>query len=172
MQVRHVGQIHQRHVRLFGKAVALAAVAGAAGGDAVHPGVAAAARGRDDVLARQVVDVEEPAAVGADMAVANEELGVRQRGRLPPGAARHAAAHGDDRVNLDARLQAGAPLHAAAQHIERVAERPGDAVAGIDDGRFLGRNPGLRSPRHIELKHFHAQYSLPPSVIHSVPQTQ
>jgi DNA-binding beta-propeller fold protein YncE len=60
-------------------AVALVAVAGAAGGDAVHPAVRPAARHRHDVLAGQVVEAEVAAAVGADMAVAHEQLGVGQR---------------------------------------------------------------------------------------------
>src|SRR5206468_1510247 len=45
VQVGHVGQEHERHVRFLGQAVALAPVAGPARGDAVHPRVAAAARG-------------------------------------------------------------------------------------------------------------------------------
>ena len=57
-RLRYVGQVVQRHVRLLGHAIALVAVARAARGDAVHPRVGAAARRRNDVLPRQVVEVE------------------------------------------------------------------------------------------------------------------
>lgn len=164
VQAGHVGQVQQRHACFLGQAAALVAVAGAAGGDAVHPGIVPAARGRDDVLARQVVGVEMAATVGAHMAVAHEQLRVRQRRALPPGTARDRPAYRDDRVHLDARLQAGAPLHAAAQHVERVAQRPGDAVAGVQHGSFLGRKPGLRPSRHIELQNFQDPYSYRSSI--------
>lgn len=159
VQAGHIGQVHQRHPSLFGQPTALVAVAGAASGDAVHPGVVPAARSGDDVLAGQVVGVEVAAAVGAHMAIAGEQLGVGQGRALSPGAAGNGTAYGDDRMHLDARLHAGASLHAAAQHVERVAQRPGNAVAGVQHGRFLGRKPGLGSPRHIELQHFQDQAS-------------
>ena len=57
-------------------------------------------------------------------------------------------------MDLDARLQPGVPLGAAAQHVVGVAERPGNTVAGVDDRRFLGRNPRLRPARGIELQNF------------------
>jgi hypothetical protein len=148
VQAGHVGQVQQAHARFFGQPVALAAVAGAAGGDAVHPAVAAAARHRHDVLARQLVEVEAAAAVGADMAVAHEQLGVGQRRRLPPGARRDGAAHRDDGVHLDARLQPGGALDAAAQHLEGLAQRPGDGVAGVEHRPLRGRDPRLRPTRH------------------------
>ena len=135
--------------------VALAPVAGAAGGDAVHPAVEAAARHRRDVLARQLVEVEAPTAVGADLAVAIEQLRVAQRRNLAPGTRRDRAAHRDDRVQFDARLQAADALDAAAQHVEGVAERPRHRIAGIQHGRFARRDPGLRTTRHVELKDVH-----------------
>lgn len=146
MQAGHVRQVQQRHARFFRQAVALVAVAGAAGSDAVHPGVLSAARGGNDVLAGQVIRVKVPAAVGADMAVAHEELGIGERRGLPPGPAGNGPAHGNDRVHLDARLLASAPLHATSQHVERIAQRPGDAIAGVEHSCFFGRKPGLGSP--------------------------
>ena len=43
-QAGHVGGVEQRHMGLLGRAAALAVVAGAAGGDDVHPVVAAVLR--------------------------------------------------------------------------------------------------------------------------------
>jgi len=59
-------------------AVALAVVARATGGDHVHPVVDTVLGEWNDVLARQVVFMEVPAAVGAHIAVADEQLGIGQ----------------------------------------------------------------------------------------------
>ena len=145
MQAGHIGQVVHRPAQLGERAVALAAVAVAAGGDAVHPGVAATARDGLDVFAGEVVEDKPVAAVGADLAVASEEFGVGQRGALAPGPAGDGAVHRDDGVQFQARLQAGEALDAPTQDHERVAQRPGDAVTGIQDRRFPGREPGLRT---------------------------
>src|SRR5258706_1969255 len=79
--VRDVGRVEKFHAGLLRQAVALAAVAMAAGRDHVHPGVAPAARERLDVVARQAEIAELAAAVAAHVAVAAGELpGVERRG--------------------------------------------------------------------------------------------
>jgi hypothetical protein len=55
-------------------------VAGAARGDHVHPVVAAVLRKGNDVLAGQFIFMEMIAAVGANVAVAREQLAVGQAG--------------------------------------------------------------------------------------------
>jgi hypothetical protein len=79
-QAGHVRRVQQRHVRLLGRAAALAVVAGAAGRHHVHPVVLAVLGERDDVLAGELVLVEVAAAVGADVAVAREQLAVGEPG--------------------------------------------------------------------------------------------
>ena len=92
----------------LGRAVALEAVAVPAGGDHVHPGVPAAARQRGDVVARQPEIVEVPAAIGADLAVAPEQLAVVERRHLVEALRRHRLAlDGDDRMRGDAGALAG-----------------------------------------------------------------
>ena len=51
-QAGHVGGVKQRHVRLLGGAVAFAVVAGAAGGNHIHPVVHPVLGKGDDVFAR------------------------------------------------------------------------------------------------------------------------
>ena len=106
-QAGHIGRVQQRHVRLLGRAVALAVVAAAAGGDHVHPDVAAFLRLRDDVLARQIALVKVVAAVRAHVAVAREKLAVGEaRAQIKRVDARHTA-RADDAVDGDDRLLAG-----------------------------------------------------------------
>src|SRR5262245_17022807 len=80
--VRHVRRVQQLHPRFLGEAVPLVAVAVAAGGDHVHPGVAAAARQRDDVVARQAEEAVLVAAVAAHVPIAPEQLAVVERRHL------------------------------------------------------------------------------------------
>ena len=88
--------------------------------------------------------------------VPSEELGVGKGGLMTPGPRGHGPAHGDDGVDLDARLQPRAALQSAAQHLAGLAQGPGDTVVGIDRGRVPGGDPGLRSPRDIQLKNIHS----------------
>jgi hypothetical protein len=116
-QAGHIGRIQQRHVGLLGRAAAaLAVVAGPAGGDHVHPVVLPVLRKRDDVFAREVFFVEMAAAVGADIAVAGEQLAVGQAGlevkRVDVGHALGA----DDAVDRDHRLLARDGVVAAVEH--------------------------------------------------------
>lgn len=157
MQARHIRQIHQRHPRLFRRPVPLAPVAGAAGRDAVHPAVLPLAGHRLNVFPRQLLWMKPMPAIRADMPVAGEEFGIGECRRLPPGAAGNRAADRDDGVQLDAGLQPGDPLIAAAQHMARLAQCPGDCVAGVEHGGFLGRDPGLRAARDIQLQNIHGR---------------
>ena len=155
MQAGCVGQVEQAHVRFFRQSVAFAAVAGTAGGDAVHPAVSPASRAGDDVFAGQQVESKVAAAVGADLTVAGEELGVGQGRRHPPGSARDSAAHGDDGVHLDARRQPGSALDAAAQNLAGAAHGPGHTVASVKNRRLSRCNPRLRASGQIELQYVH-----------------
>jgi len=78
--VRHVRRVDELQPGLFRQAVALDAVARAARRDHVHPGVGTAARHRPDVVARQSQVAESPCAIGADVAVAAEQLAVVEGG--------------------------------------------------------------------------------------------
>jgi hypothetical protein len=95
------------------------------------------------------------AAVGADEAVAGEQLGVGQGRAAAPGPRGHGTAHRDDGMDLDARLQARGALHTAAHHMAGLAQGPGNGVTGVEDGGFLDRHPRLGAPRHVQLQHIH-----------------
>jgi AcrR family transcriptional regulator len=115
-----------------------------------------AARHRHDVLAGQSSNVEAAAAVGADMAVAREQLGVGQRRRLRQarlGTAPRTATMGCTSMRDCARCCAGCRRAAHG----RLAQRPGHGVAGVEHRRFLGRDPRLRPPGDIELQHIHGR---------------
>ena len=75
-QAGNIRRVEQGHVGLLGGAAAFAVVAGAAGGDDVHPVVAAVLGEGDDVLACEFGFVVLAAAVGADVAVAGKELAI------------------------------------------------------------------------------------------------
>src|SRR5438132_562366 len=78
-------------------------------GDDVHPGVAAAARHRHDVVAGELEGREVSGAERADEPVAIEELAVVQRRDLVEALDRERlAADGDDRVGRDAGALTGA----------------------------------------------------------------
>lgn len=137
----HVRRVQQRHVGLLGRAAALAVVAGPAGGDHVHPGVDAVLRERNDVLARELVFVEMPAAVSTDVAVAREQLAVGEPRALGEGIdARHALG-ADDAVDRDLRLLAGDGIVAATEHGHLRAHLPADFVRCIVDDRLFERYP-------------------------------
>src|SRR5262245_45788524 len=127
--VRHVRRVEQLDAGFLGHAVALLAVALPAGRDDVHPGVAAAARRRPDVVARQAEEVVLAAAVRAHVAVAAEQLAVVQRRHLVEAArGQRLALDGDDGMRGDARAFAGHARHAAAEREGLVAHGPGDEV--------------------------------------------
>jgi hypothetical protein len=75
-QAGHIRRVQQRHVGLLGRAAAFAVVAGATGGHHIHPGINAILRKRNDVLTRQVFFVKVITAVGAEIAVAREQLAI------------------------------------------------------------------------------------------------
>ena len=145
-QAWYIGCIQQRHVGLLRRAVALAMVAWPAGGDHVHPAVDAVLGKRDDVLAGQALFMEQAATVGADVAVAREQLGVGQAGleaeRVDVGNTLGA----DDAVDGDHRLLAGARIVAAAKYRHFAARLPSHFSGGVMNDRLLERNPGLRKP--------------------------
>ena len=79
-QAGHIGRVQQRHAGLFRRTAAFAMVAGAAGGDHVHPGVDAFLRKWNDVFAGQVFFMKMLATVRAYIAVAYKQLAIGQAG--------------------------------------------------------------------------------------------
>ena len=143
-QAGHVGGVEQRHVGLLGGAVAFTVVAGAAGGDHIHPVVHALLRKRNDVLACEVGFMETPAAVCADVAVADEELAVGQTGAQVKRIDLGHAPGADDAVDPDDRLQPRHCVMAAAKHRHLAAGLPAHLAGGVVHHRLLQGNPGLR----------------------------
>lgn len=76
-----IGHCKQWHVRLLGRSVAFAKVAGQASTNDVLPHIAAPARGRNDMIPRQLVAIELPSAVEAKMAITRKQGGIVQSGR-------------------------------------------------------------------------------------------
>jgi enoyl-CoA hydratase/carnithine racemase len=137
----HIGRIQERHVGLLGRAAALAVVARLARCDHVHPGVDALLRERNDVLARELVFVEMPAAVGADVAVPRKKLAVGKPRALGKGVnARHALG-ADDAVDGNLRLLARDGVVSPAEHSHLRAHLPADFVRCIVDDRLFERYP-------------------------------
>ena len=155
-QAGHVGREKQRHVRLLGRTVAFAVVAGTAGGDHIHPVVHAILRKGNDVLARQVGLMKMPAAVGADIAIAGKELAVGQaRTQIKRVDIGHAPG-ADDAIDPDHRLQAGDGIVAAAKDGDLAAGLPAHFACCVIDDRLLKGNPGLRKPLGRQLQYFQA----------------
>ena len=101
------GGAAQAHARFGGGAAGFAVVAGAAGGDEVFPGVAAAARAGDDVVEGEVGFAQ--AAVLAGVAVAGEDFAAGEA-HHGPGAADevdHADHAGDGEVGGHAAQEGG-----------------------------------------------------------------
>jgi len=155
-QAGHVGRKEQRHVRLLRRTVAFAVVAGAAGGDHVHPVVHAVLGKRDDVFACEVGLVKMPTAIGADIAVAGEELAIGQAWTQIKGVDIGHATGADDAVDPDYGLQAGDGIVAAAKDGDLAAGFPAHFACCVIDDRLLKRNPGLREPLGRQLQYFQA----------------
>ena len=142
-QARHIGRVEQRHMRLLGRAAALAVVAGAASRDHVHPGVYAVLGKGNNVFTRQIALVEMAAAVSADIAVANKELAVGQaRAQIERVDVGHATG-ADDAVDVNDGLQPGARVVSAVEHRDFAADFPAHFVRGVMRDRLFQRNPGL-----------------------------
>ncbi|MNG16618.1 hypothetical protein D3C84_1005490 [compost metagenome] len=93
------------------------------------------------MLAREFVFVEMAAAVGADVAVAREQLAVGQARTLREGIdARHALG-ADDAVDRDLRLLARDRVMAATEHGHLCAHFPADFVRRVVDHRLFQRYP-------------------------------
>ena len=146
--VGHVRDVEQRHVRLLGRAVALARVAAATRGHRVHPRVASAARRRNDVVARQVAVHEPAAAIGAHLPVAREQHRVREPRRVRQRPSR-AALDREDRLGREPRTRAVA-LPSAAELANDRAERPRDHLLRVVRDRFLQLHPRLGQAGHVD----------------------
>src|SRR5471032_740504 len=142
--VRYIGRVDEVHVRLFGSTAAFLLVARAARGDDVHPGVAAAARHRKDMVAGEAERREVAAAERAHEAVAVEELAVVQGRHLVEALdGERLAADRDDRIGGDARDLAGA-VAAPAGHREGLAAHfPGNALLGVVPDSLLPGDPAV-----------------------------
>ena len=77
-QTGNVRRVQQRHICLLWGAVALAVVAGFAGGVYVHPGVDTVLGKGNDVLAGEIVFMQLLAALGTHIAVARNQFAVCQ----------------------------------------------------------------------------------------------
>ena len=142
----HIRRVEQGHVGLLWGAVAFAVVAGATGGDHVHPDVNAVLGKRNDVLTREVFLNEVVAAVGAHIAVTKEKLAVGQAGlelkRVDFGHALGA----DDAVDRDDRLLACDGVGAAMENCNLAARFPANIAGCVVDHRLFERNPRLWEP--------------------------
>ena len=88
-------------MRLLGGAVAFAVVAGAAGGNHIHPVVHPVLGKGDDVFAGEVRLVKMAAAIGAYIAVAHEQLAIGQPWAQIKGVDIGHATGADDAVYAD-----------------------------------------------------------------------
>ena len=160
-QAGHVRRVQQVHARLLRRAAALAVVAAAAGRHHVHPVVLAVLGEGDDVLAGQLFFVEQPAAIGADVAVARKQLAVGEaRLQLEGIDVRHALG-ADDAVDPDDRLLAAMRIDAAAEHGDIGPGLPANLVGGVVQHGLLQRNPRLGQPLGRQLQNLQIA---PPSV--------
>src|SRR5687767_3799569 len=142
--VRHIRRVQQLDARLLRQAIALLAVALAAGRHHVHPGVAPAARQRPDVVARQAEEAVLATAVGAHVAVAAEQLAVVERRHLVKALGRQCLAlDGDDGMRRDARAQAGTARNPAVEGEGFLAHGPRDQVLRVIEAGLLPADPAV-----------------------------
>ena len=140
-QAGNIRRVKQWHVGLFGRATALAVIAGAAGGDHVHPCVDAVLSEWNDVLARQIRLVEMPSAVGTDIAVTHKQFAVGQARtqieRIDVGY----SARTNNAVHADDGLQPRAGVVSAMKYGHFTTRLPAHLVRGIVNHRLLQRDP-------------------------------
>ncbi len=149
--VRHIRRIEKLHAGLFWRAPAFPLIAGTTGGDHVHPRIAPALRNRRDMVARQAGAGQAVATIGADMAVAMEQLAVVERrhlAELTPG--QRAALDGDDAVRTDFRLLPGQPAEAAMDGEAVISRRPGHQVLGVIKAGMLPSHPAVRRAMRVK----------------------
>lgn len=158
----YIGRVEQGHARLFRRAGALAVVAGTAGSHQIHPVMAAACGDGHDVFAREVVFVEDPAAVGTDAAVACEQLAVGQARLQAVRIDGGRTARADDAVDVDDRLAARDGIVATAETGDFPAGLPAHIVRRVMQRRLLQRNPGLGQPLGRQLQDLHDTPPLTP----------
>jgi hypothetical protein len=151
-QAGNIRRVQERHVRLLGGAAAFAVVAGAAGGDHVHPRVDAILSERNDVLARQNLFMEVLAAVGADIAVARKEFAVGQAWLEIEGVDAGHALRADDAVDGDERLLARHGVVAAPEQRHLRAHLPTHLTGSVVEYGLLKADPRLWQPLGGELQ--------------------
>src|SRR6266496_5568892 len=102
------------------------------------------------MVPRKPQEAEFPAAVGADMAVAAEQLAVVERGHLVETPHRHRLAlDRDDRSRGDAGALAGRAGNAAVENELPVAQGPGHQVLCVVETCLLPGDPAVgRSEEH------------------------
>src|SRR5690606_15027738 len=105
-----------------------------AGADHVLPGVAAAARERDHVVAGQQLAGEIPAAVHAQRLVAREQRGVGERRGGIERLRTHVPARGDDRMQFERAAQAGVACGAAVNALAWFTQVPAPPSARVATG--------------------------------------
>src|SRR5690606_34829605 len=130
---------------LLRRAVALDPIAMTAGSDHIHPSIAATAGYRPDVIPRQTQGMEFAAAVGAEVAVAPEQLAIVQRRYLIESLESHGfAANGDDGMAGDAGPLPSQAGNAAIGSESDIAKSPCHQILGIVEACLLPRDPAVR----------------------------
>ena len=147
--VRRIGQRQQFHTALVRQAIALVVVAALARRNDVVPLVAAAARARHDMVARERGVRKQPTAVQAHAPVAAKQGGIGER-RYRARMGRATTATGDDAVDVDARPAAVDPRMPAKKPQNRVPVGPLDQVPGIQADRFLPSCPVHGRTGHVQ----------------------
>jgi hypothetical protein len=100
------------------------------------------------------VFVKQIAAVGADVAVAREQLAVGQAGTQVEGVDVGHAAGADDAVDRDDRLLTRDGVVPAAEDSNLLPGFPAHLLGGVVDHRLLQRYPRLRQPWADSFKTF------------------
>jgi hypothetical protein len=137
-------RVNQFHAGLLGLAIALDAIAVAAGRDYVHPMIAAAARQRRDVVAGKAQVSEFSAAIGANMAIAAKQFAIVERRHLRKTPGRHRLAlDGDDGICGNARALAGFARSSAIESERSIAQRPCHQVLGVVVAGLLPGYPAV-----------------------------
>ena len=110
-----------------------------------------------DVFAGELALGEMVAAIGADVAVAGEELGVGQARAQVKGVDIGHALGADDAVDRDDGLCTRDGVVPAMEHRDLLAHFPADLVSGIVQHRLFERNPGLGQTLRRQLENLHTR---------------
>ncbi len=148
---RGEGHREQRHARLVGGAVVLAAIATAAGGHHIGPDIPAPARDGNDMVTGEFADGKMFATVHAEMMIAMKQCLIGQR--RGSNFALMATADGDDRMNVELREGTTAAADAAVGGKERIPQCPGNITPDIMGRGFFPGFPGHGTTTDVKAQH-------------------